>query len=90
MKPLMIRNNRYKDKYSSYPKHLRYGKSYYFAFAGITLGFTFTLSKAKKVRCEWIDGTVTYEDVKWIKRLLTEDFGSSVHFISEFEKENVG
>lgn len=90
MKPLMIRNNRHKEEYFSLPKHLKYGKTYYLALAGITDGFTFTLTKSKKVRCEWINGEVTYLYIKFIKRLLTEDFGSSVHFLAEVEEGNGG
>lgn len=86
----MVRNKRWKEDYFAIPKHLKYGKTYYLAIPGITDGFTFTLSKKKKVRCTWIDGDVTYESVKWIKRLLTEDEGSCVHFICEVENENGG
>lgn len=82
MKPLKPRNNDWKGKDSTHLRNLRYGRTYYVAFQGITEGIEFTLKKKKVVPCTWIDGTVTYERVAWIRSILNSGF---IHFSFEVD-----
>jgi hypothetical protein len=87
LKPLKLRHNGWKEEYSPLPRSLKYGKTYYLAFAGITDSIEFTLKKKKKIRCVWINGTVTYESLKWIRKVVNEE--NIIHFIEEREEKDV-
>lgn len=85
MKPIKLRNSRWKSKYNPLPRSLKYGKTYYLAFAGVTEGIEFTLKKKKRINCQWIDGTVTSESLKWIRELINND--KVIHFINKIEED---
>lgn len=87
MKQLKLRNNDWKEGYNPLPRSLKYGKTYYLAFAGVTDSIEFTLKKKKKIRCVWINGTVTYERLKWIRQIVNENF--IIHFIEERDVNDV-
>jgi hypothetical protein len=78
-----VRNDGWKRKYNPLLRNLKYGKTYYLAFAGVTESIEFTLKKKKKIRCEWIDKTVTYESMKWIRKVINDV--NVIHFICEVE-----
>jgi hypothetical protein len=87
MKPLIIRNDRYKK--GDYERKLEYGKTYWFGWRGSSYSQVFVYKKGKTITLMDADGKSDIVTKRWLRTLLSKDEWC-IQFLVEVEQDNDG